>query len=74
MTPYARLRARLSAARPLAALRGRQDRRAAAERAERTARPAHPAPLVTSCCSTWPASGGRHHERTCRIITEEIDQ
>ncbi|WP_030992212.1 hypothetical protein [Streptomyces sp. NRRL S-1813] len=74
MTPYARLHARLSAARPLSALRGRRARRAAAVRAERTARPtrpAHPAPLFTTCCPTWPATGGRAHHRTCHITTEE---
>ncbi|MGW7247734.1 hypothetical protein [Streptomyces decoyicus] len=77
MTPYALLRARLSAARPLTALRGRRARRAAAVRAERTARPtrpAHPAPLFTACCPTWPATSGHHHERTCRIVTEETDR
>ncbi|MGA5635034.1 hypothetical protein [Streptomyces lydicamycinicus] len=77
MTPRAPLYARLRAARPLARLLGRRARRQAAVRAEKAARPtrpARPAPLVTPCCPTWPATGGRAHHRTCRTVTEEIDQ
>ncbi|MEU7155137.1 hypothetical protein [Streptomyces chrestomyceticus] len=45
-------------------------------RAERAARPRHPAeqaPLLTACCERWWLTAGRTHDRTCRIVTEEID-
>lgn len=74
MTPYALLRARLSVARPLTALHGRRARRTAAIRAEKAARPSATAPLITACCTTWPATNGHHHEPTCHTVTEESDQ
>ncbi|MEU4205611.1 hypothetical protein AB0F64_37565 [Streptomyces sp. NPDC026294] len=46
-------------------------------RAERAARPRYPAeaaPLIAACCETWWLTAGRHHERTCRIVSAEIDQ
>lgn len=73
MTPYALLRTRLSAVRPLAAPT-RQGRRAAAIRAERAARPTATAPLITACCTTWPATSGHHHKPTCHNATEETDR
>lgn len=76
MTPRAPLYARLTAAHPLAGLLGCRAARTArvqAARAERLARPAPATPQFTACCDTWPTTGGRCHERTCHIVTEEID-
>ncbi|WP_199930883.1 hypothetical protein [Streptomyces sp. CB02923] len=44
-----------------------------AERAARPRRPAEQAPLLTACCERWWLTAGRTHDRTCRIVTEEID-
>ncbi|MEU7597317.1 hypothetical protein AB0B79_30435 [Streptomyces sp. NPDC039022] len=46
-------------------------------RAERAARPRHPAeaaPIFVACCEMWWLTSGRHHERTCHIVSGEIDQ
>ncbi|KOT68534.1 hypothetical protein ADK44_00660 [Streptomyces rimosus subsp. rimosus] len=75
--PRGVLYAPLTAVRVILRLTGHQARREAAVRAERAARPRHPAeraPLLTACCERWWLTRGRAHERTCRIITEGIDQ
>ncbi|MFI9079157.1 hypothetical protein ACIGW8_22255 [Streptomyces sioyaensis] len=61
---------------------GRLESRRAARAAIRAARladwsprrPPEAAPLLTACCERWWLTAGRAHERTCRIVVEEVDR
>lgn len=74
MSPRQIVYAPLAALRVIVRLTGRRACREAAVRAERAARPAEVAPIFAACCEVWWLTRGRHHERTCRIVSEEIDQ
>lgn len=77
MSPREALYALPSAAYAFLRLPVRRPRRETAVRAERAARPRHPAeaaPIFVACCEMWWLTSGRHHERTCHIVSGEIDQ
>ncbi|MEV7470428.1 hypothetical protein AB0O20_28580 [Streptomyces kronopolitis] len=60
----------------LGRLEARREARAAIRAARLAAwsrRPPESAPLLTACCERWWLTGGRAHERTCRVVVEEVD-